>query len=49
MVLLKAQAISILRRAIITREGFSKLRVLLGLLPLSIVDMLHATSESFGT
>ncbi len=49
MVLLKAQATSILRWAIITREGFSKLRVVSGLPLLSIVDMLHTTSESFGT
>jgi hypothetical protein len=40
--------VSISRRVVIVREGFSKLEVLLGLPPLLFVDMFHVTSGGFG-
>jgi hypothetical protein len=49
MALQKAQATSILRRFVIAKKGYSWLGVLSGLCPLSLVDMLHMTNESFGT
>jgi len=45
----KTQATSILRWALIARKGYSRLGVLLGLCPLSLVDMLHVTNGSFST
>jgi hypothetical protein len=49
MALQKTQAASILRRAIITREGSSRLGILSSLPSLFLVDMLHATNGSFST
>jgi hypothetical protein len=45
----KTQATSISSWAIIAREASSRLGVLLGLPPLSLVDMIQATSGGFGT
>jgi len=49
MVLQKMQVASILRRHDTIGEGFFRLEILLGLLPLSLVDMLHVINGSFGT
>jgi hypothetical protein len=49
MALQIAHATSILKWAVIIGEGSLKLGVLLGLHPLSLVDMLHVIGESFGT
>jgi len=43
----KEQIASISIWTIITMEGSFKLGVLLGLAPLSLVDLLHLTSEGF--
>jgi hypothetical protein len=43
----KTHATFTLKWAITTREGLSKLGVLLSLPPLFLVDMLHATHEGF--
>jgi len=45
----RAQAASILRRAVTAKEGSSRLGVLWGLPPLSLVDMLLATGGGFST
>jgi len=47
MALQRTQATSISRQGFTTREGSSKLGGLLGLPPLSLVDMLHASSGGF--
>jgi hypothetical protein len=43
MALQRAHVISILKRAIIISESFSRLSILLGALPLSLFDILLAT------
>jgi hypothetical protein len=48
MVLQKTQIISISKWAVNVGEGSSRFGVLLSLCPLSLVDMLHATSGRFG-
>jgi hypothetical protein len=45
----KTQATSISSQAITAREASSRLGVLLGLPPLSLVDMIQTTSGGFGT
>jgi hypothetical protein len=47
MALQRTQATSISRQAITTREDYSKLGSLSGLPPLSLVDVLHASSGGF--
>ncbi len=47
MALQKIQVASILRHVVIAREGFFKLRVLLNLPLLFLVDMFHVTSGGF--
>jgi sulfite exporter TauE/SafE len=47
MALQRAHATSISKRA--AREGSSKLGALWGLIPCSLVDMLHVTGEDFET
>jgi len=43
------QATSISRQVVIARKGSSRLGVLSGLPPLSLVDMLHAIVGGFNT
>ncbi len=45
----KVQATCISRQAIVIGEGSFKLRVVWGLPPLSLVDVLQVTSGGFGT
>jgi hypothetical protein len=45
----KTQPTSISSRSIIAREASSRFGVLLGLPPLSLVDMIQATNGGFGT
>ncbi len=49
MALQKTQATSMSSQTITAREASSRLGVLLGLLSLSLVDMIQATSGGFGT
>jgi hypothetical protein len=43
----KTQVTTISKQAFTIGEGFSRLGVLLGLLPFSLIDMLHANGERF--